>query len=76
LHLAHGGDPQQAIMLLRRAVAASPGSATGHAVLGDLLASQGELAEAVACARRAAELEPDNAHFQGRYAHIKSLLAE
>jgi tetratricopeptide (TPR) repeat protein len=76
LHLAHGGDPQQAIMLLRRAVAASPGSATGHAVLGDLLASQGELAEAVACAGRAAELEPENAHFQGRYAHIKSLLAE
>jgi tetratricopeptide (TPR) repeat protein len=74
LHLAHSGFPRQAIIMLRRALVASPGSATGHAVLGDLLAGQGELAEATACARRAAELEPDNAHFQGRYAHIKGLL--
>jgi tetratricopeptide (TPR) repeat protein len=73
LHLAHSGYPLQAILLLRQAVAASPGSATGHAVLGDLLAAQGRPEEATACARRALELEPDNAHYQGRYAHLRSL---
>ncbi|GAN77998.1 WcbI family polysaccharide biosynthesis putative acetyltransferase [Acidisphaera rubrifaciens] len=76
MHLAREGQHEQAIEVLQRAVEASPGSAAGRAVLADLLADRGEIAEAAKLAKRAAELEPTDAHINARAAHIHKLWAQ
>jgi tetratricopeptide (TPR) repeat protein len=72
--LARSGDRDSAIEVLTRAIQATPRSAAGHSVLSDLLASKGDLLQAVKVAEEALALEPDNPHYRARAAHIKSQL--
>ena len=76
MHLARNGDQLEAIAVLRQAVAALPRSPAAHAILSDLLARHEQPAEAVALARRASELEPDNAHLRSRVGHLEAALRE
>ncbi|HVC60816.1 MAG TPA: WcbI family polysaccharide biosynthesis putative acetyltransferase [Acetobacteraceae bacterium] len=70
------GQKDAALATLRRAVERSPRSAAGHAVIGDLLAEKGLFAEAAQFARKALELDPENAHYKRRVEQIASQLAK
>jgi tetratricopeptide (TPR) repeat protein len=72
--LARNGQRDAAIEVFRRAVQRSPRSAAGRASLSDLLATRGELDEAVILAVEAHALEPQNAHYRSRLDHITSQL--
>lgn len=73
---AAAGRRLEAIEVLKRALDRSPRSPAGHAVLGDLLAAQGRLAEAITMANRAQELEPGNSHYRQRAEHIRLQLEQ
>jgi tetratricopeptide (TPR) repeat protein len=53
------GNPDQAVQLIGRALAAVPNFPEGHSNLGNALRGAGRLAEACASYRRAIELRPD-----------------
>jgi tetratricopeptide (TPR) repeat protein len=72
--LARNHQFDAAIETLQRAIALSPRSARGRSVLADQLAVKGRLAEAVAIAGEAAELEPETAHFRNRLAQLTARL--
>jgi len=55
------GDKDAAIAKLEEAVALDPGFAVGHGMLAKLYADLANAEEAIAHARKVAELEPDDA---------------
>jgi tetratricopeptide (TPR) repeat protein len=63
----------KAVEALEEGIAASPRSAIGRSVLGDLLATQNRLVEAVQRARGAVAIEPDNPHFRHRLDYLVAL---
>jgi tetratricopeptide (TPR) repeat protein len=67
------GNPDQAIQLIGRALAAVPDFAEGHSNLGNALRVAGRLAEACASYRRAIELRPD---FAAAHCNLGVVLSE
>jgi tetratricopeptide (TPR) repeat protein len=67
LHLGRG---EEALELARRLAAAQPGSTTAHELLADALVKAGELEEAEAEYRHAAEVEPANADAQRKLGEV------
>jgi tetratricopeptide (TPR) repeat protein len=55
------GDAEQAVELIRRAIAIHSTAASYYSNLGNVLQTQEKMAEAEACYRRALELRPDQA---------------
>jgi len=74
IHLSHTDNKQEAVAVLRRALATSPRSALGHSVLSTLMAQAGNLAEAVILAWQAVELAPGDEHLLRLSAHYQGLL--
>ena len=64
------GEPELAVELLRKAVAADPGSAIAANDLGSVLAQTGRVAEAIPEFRRAIELEPAYSEAHNNLANI------
>ena len=63
-------DPAAAEPILRKAVAAAPGSARAHADLALALSLQARLPDAIAEAKRAVELEPRNTRYLVQYGSL------
>jgi tetratricopeptide (TPR) repeat protein len=74
VHLDHArlalrmGLPQEAEAAFRRAIESGPPLAEGYAGLGDALAAQGRVAEAIEAHRRALEIDPQFSDSQERLA--------
>ena len=73
IHFADGGDPEIAIQQLQDALERWPSVAKGHHALGKALASQNQVVEALVAVRRAIDLDPQVALYQGT---LSSLLAK
>jgi tetratricopeptide (TPR) repeat protein len=64
------GDAEQAVVLIRRAIAIHGTAASYYSNLGNVLQSREKMAEAEACYRRALALRPDQAEVHLNLGHI------
>jgi len=65
-----GGRPEEALELLRLVVHCHPNIARGHRELGLAYEKRGRLEQALACYRKAVELDPDNVMDRGLLANV------
>ncbi|HEX5328281.1 MAG TPA: WcbI family polysaccharide biosynthesis putative acetyltransferase [Acetobacteraceae bacterium] len=75
-HLFWRGQDVAAISAFVAALPGAPRSAAGRFVLSELLGRQGRMTEALEPARAAAELEPENPHYRGRFEWLSSRLKD